>query len=349
MTRFLLSLFSFIGLAFSLCVMQQHARKESSVNHRHVIAQPHLRLLASNNTNDTILINNTVTPIRTDNYYFWDEPKGTIKVDFYRTREEKTFLGTNYNSHSIPHWRIRTQTALLNAWFGRRVRFELGDIYEIDDYTDETQDCFVTLSSFRSNDEIETNERVSVLYVEGLDGNILGCGVVDVPLGTVGSVAGLVVKANDRIGATLAHEMGHILGFRHTADGGDEEVNTYTECGLNLRYPQFTNAVSDVVADRRNSNQVKDDVTGDIYQNRDWRGRSNVMSGFNPWHVLRFWQVGFFHKDYEEIFDDILECWFERSEANTASGNSDNENDNDGDTIEGDGNATTPNIPDMLE
>ena len=100
-------------------------------------------------------------------------------------------------------------------------------------------------------------------------------------------------------GATLAHEVGHIVGFQHTRSVAGT-IASYNECELDLRYPSFGP-----------NDQVVDGDT--VYQHADWFGRVNIMSPFTVEHLFNIFQLGIFRANYEEIFENILNCWFERS------------------------------------
>ncbi|CAB9518556.1 expressed unknown protein (Partial), partial [Seminavis robusta] len=89
-------------------------------------------------------------------------------------------------------------------------------------------------------------------------------------------------------------------------DGAPRGVG-YFRCGLNLRYPQFSN---EMILEK--DLKFWDSVSGELYSYTDWHAESNLMAPAIPGKLL-VWKVGIFTYNYEPIFDDILECWFSRS------------------------------------
>ena len=324
----LICLFLLIGGAstISIAIILREAHQLSqSIEQQQQQQQPLKRLLqASSNGTATNNLKTNNTPRRR-----------SVTIDFYRTVEERSCLGISYQAFSFPRWRLPIQISFLNFWFEGRVHFVVGDIYTIEDafFKQPKLPCFDPLKAFAKSPEIRTKQRISALFVRGLEGSTNGCALLDVPLG--GSVFGnaptlVLTETNDTpiagtlgaqnlIGATISHEMGHVFGLGHTA-WREEQVVAYTKCGLNLRYPEFVGTFTEVVLEPRRSNNIWDNVTGELYQYSDWKGRSNVMASFNPFHILQFWTVGIFSNDYEPIFDEILDCWFTRSAAGGDTG-----------------------------
>ena len=109
-------------------------------------------------------------------------------------------------------------------------------------------------------------------------------------------------------GGILAHEVGHVLGFQHTSLPLEPGlVWPYSRCGLDLRYPRFGE-----------DNEVSDGVTGNVYHHDDWKGRTNLMTRFGIGGVLDGvlnLELGMYKFNYEPIFDQITQCWFERSSS----------------------------------
>ena len=251
--------------------------------------------------------------------------KGTIKVDFYRTFEEKSCLGFTWKQYSMPMWRLRTQMAGLNFWWEGRVNFEMGDVYEIEDESYSKPDCFVALDKFSTDSTaIQNPEHVSVMVVKQILEGTNGCATIGVPLGGLvglkfpaiilgmrneafyGQVPGLTLTT----GGVLAHEMGHIVGYQHVVEPDREGVLEYSDsrCGLNIRYPRFSNKFpSDATNDG-----VWDPVTGERYEHSDWQARTNMMGTSDSvgYFFLQPWRFGLFRYSYEPVFDAILECFF---------------------------------------
>ncbi|CAB9506430.1 expressed unknown protein [Seminavis robusta] len=269
--------------------------------------------------------------------------KGEVTVDFYRLFEEKRWLGIiPYKDYTISKSRMAGQLFWMNYWFDGRVDFILGDIYEIDDsfYYDNPSEMvcgnalirFAARASSGGQDQINNVDRINVLVVPKLGQNINGCASGDVPLGgslnykapafaltrdnTFFYSIGPLVKIafQNLFGYVAGHEAGHIFGLLHTSMPGDvaPQVMEYSGCGLNLRYPQFSN-------EQLLSGDFTDEVSGELYTYADWHGQSNIMSSIRSIATLFIWKAGIFRYNYEPIFDQILECWFSRSSMGTAS------------------------------
>ena len=253
---------------------------------------------------------------------------GTIKLDYYRTYETKTFLFIfRWKSYSISRAGISSQLAALNVWFDGRVKFVRGDVFDYDG-PHENVDAFRELTLFA--DPTSRNlGRISVLVVKSFVGQTVGVALTDIPLGgaaipTWGDVAPALAIMSGRgsfptsfgdigtgvahvTGATLAHEVGHVLGFQHTSLREPGFVYPYSGCGLDLRYPRFGE-----------DNEVPDGVTGEVYHHDDWKGRTNLMTTFGAAGVLDGvlnLELGIYKFNYEPIFDQITQCWFERSSS----------------------------------
>ena len=55
-----------------------------------------------------------------------------------------------------------------------------------------------------------------------------------------------------------------------------------------------------------------DSLTGELYSYTDWHAQSNFMAPDLSGKLL-LWKIGIFKYNYEPVFDQILECWFQRS------------------------------------
>jgi len=265
--------------------------------------------------------------------------KGSITVDFYRTYEDKEFLGIPWRDFSISNGRIHRQIEYLNCFYDKRITFSLGDVYTLEDDSYTTpRTCFEIRNSFL--DDVKDSFRVSVLVVKEFSDSQFGCAFVDSPLGgnfdSFGNrqLPAIVLTANNPVvpvftaglgapligGFLIAHEMGHILGFWHTAANSEFEpfVYSYTSCGIDreVRYPVFSNRIPEGIENKF----VWDDVTGARYDYEDWQGRTNVMAQVTAFNVLQPWKATIFRDDYSSRFDDILECWFEQSKRSAAIG-----------------------------
>jgi len=247
------------------------------------------------------------------------QPFGSVTIDFYRSYEETQFLFFKWRSQSISKARCLAQVKWCNFWYAGRINFVMGNVYDYDDVPHENANPGPELFQFATSENRDLG-RISALYVKSFSNTINGLAIdIDVPLGggdsgiaaatiiTMSSIFDLPIGLNNLFGATLAHEIGHLVGFFHTAEGNYDGVIAYNECGLDLRYPQFNryNTMADT---------VMDPVLGTTYQHKDWNARSNLMTPFTPeTHIPNFYQIGIYKSDYEPVFDQITECWFSRA------------------------------------
>ncbi|CAB9498490.1 expressed unknown protein [Seminavis robusta] len=265
--------------------------------------------------------------------------KGDITVDFYRTYQERQLLGISWKDFSISKSCIRRQIDQLDVLYQGRINFHLGSIYEVDDaYYHTPRVCFDYRDHFLNSDHINDLFRVSVLVVREMGTPNLGCAFVDAPLGGKISDSGervapiLVMSAATTYvpaflsnlgipffgGYLVSHEMGHVLGFAHTATQPEFIPNglvySYTSCGSagQVRYPVFSIQVPEGAKD----GVIWDGVTGDRYDYEEWKGRTNNMASFNTYQVFQPWKVSLFRDAYSSSFDDIIVCWFEQSAQN---------------------------------
>ena len=255
--------------------------------------------------------------------FFGPQAIGTVRLDIYRTFEEKDlFFGwIKYREHSISLWRLGPQIHFLNMWFGGRIHFQLGHVisYNNTDMHEGQASCSTLLNTFAKSDDVQNLDRISVVYTKRLD--IFGCAAgLGVPLGsrTNGKAPAVIVGMSNALpildnpdwglaafaGGTLAHEVGHIVGFSHTA-GDQEYVATYKDCGLDLRYPVFSRDPED--------DPVQDGLRLVEYEYENWHGRSNLMHALSMSHFEEFWHIGIFEDGYSDVFDSIARCWYSQS------------------------------------
>lgn len=231
-------------------------------------------------------------------------------------------------NYAISRFRILQQLWQLNRWYNHRIDFRLGSIQDYDypgmyivsdpfQYTP----CDLMLGNSTG---LFNPRRISAVYSEEYaygDSGFFGCAMSTfAPLGQdrapfVGMANTRVFRADivpidgNSLAITLAHEMGHIFGFRHTLSRIEtaQEMH-FIECGLDLRYPAFLegeDSFSAVDATGRRSS----------YSHDDWNGRLNIMTGGIPPDSLNPVDWGLLdHYEYAAVFDDILRCWFERSQ-----------------------------------
>ena len=291
------------------------------------------------------------------------EPRGTIYLDYYRTYSTWNLPFNlpffEWKFHSISKAQIHGQLKGLNYWYNGRVNFKLGELRDYDGMH-ENVDGLPALYDFARDLDQRNLGRISVLGVKSFSANTgaLGAATLDVPLGggtqvgvpTLGTiqVAPAVIFAKDApsspdtpllnllffaaigfgnlSGALLAHEIGHVLGFRHTASFAAiprESVEQYRECGLDLRYPNFDlQNLDDTQVTGITVNPTTGETKRTTYEHSDWMGRSNVMSGVRVDVLVPAFlrnQFGIYKFGYESVFDQITQCWFERSAAYEAS------------------------------
>jgi hypothetical protein len=136
------------------------------------------------------------------------------------------------------------------------------------------------------------------------------------------SILNLPIGINNLLGTTLAHEVGHVIGFVHPAEPEFETVKTYQECGLDLRYPQFNWCIDDgdtsTTMTTTTDNEVYDPLLDITYRHEDWNARSNIMSrpNFNnlvPVYLANVFGIGLYKSGYGPIYDQITQCWFDRA------------------------------------
>ena len=273
---------------------------------------------------------------------------GTPKVliDFYRTYKVQEIPGVwSYKDYVITKTRLQLQVAWVNMWYQGRVKFVLGNFYEVENpmYLERRTDCFDVLNAFQEDAKAANRYKIaiSVLIVPSVNAN--GCAKVDIPLGgelifrdgeldlvvptvvvgmestTIASIPKVGIQ--NVLGLTLAHEIGHIMGFTHTMNRGEEFVDYYFDfdCQLFLEYPVWSSDTSD--------NVVYDEISGVEYYYEDWKGRTNIMAGGAGVSsvICMPWELSLFSNQYGEVFGQMLECWVQRSgfatTNNTNSGN----------------------------
>lgn len=254
-----------------------------------------------------------------------DKSLGTVRVDFYRTFKESKKLGIiPHKEYSISKLRIYSQMASLNHWYRDRVKFRLGDIrdytveWDLEDLQPNNAECSL-LDEQRVNGFFNTH-RISAVYIDDLhqrtsSGELTflnGCAFIDVTLGDATGAPVTMMSTTTRpidflpfvdantLAATLAHEVGHIFGFKHTA-GSTSYINVYTACGESLEYPTF--APDEDVFERN----------GITYRHKEWGGRTNIMARLTSDQVQNPLSVRLFGDGYDETFTTMVECWFERS------------------------------------
>lgn len=262
-----------------------------------------------------------------------DDSFGTVYIDFYRTFDEtNNIFGFPTKSYHISRARIHEQVSSLNHWFEGRIKFRLGAIndYDIglldfDRIPNGRSSCY--LLDFDDVSGMFNRNRISALYTTRLpyittlgETRLLnGCADIDVPLGN--SPATMIASNqgalglpsfvdNNVVAATLAHEIGHVVGFQHTVTDVND-VYSYQDCGLDLKYPSFA---ADDEGNVLDSSFTLDGVT---YTTDEWKPTINAMAGrrFSFSNALRDpFSISLFGTKYEPIFDSMVDCWFEKSQ-----------------------------------
>jgi len=248
------------------------------------------------------------------------DPIATVTVDFFRSYRQGFILP----QYSISRWRCTTLLAGLNFWFAGRVQFELGNIEEFESdaiYEVDGSACNAILDLVEDKDDSQmfNKGRLSVVVSKKLNG-VFGCRARNgqplfgkTPMAVI-LQSGIVATA----GATLANAVGRAMGLEPVGLDREEGVREYNQCGLDLKYPYFKGQQP---SDKR---VVGDD--GTVYLDRDWRARVNLMNQFQwylgVWAVVSF-QFGLFTNLYAPVFEQIIACWKEQSDANEARGKED--------------------------
>lgn len=258
----------------------------------------------------------------------------TVYIDFYRTYEERSALGGlhTWRHYAISRSRVHQQLwELNNFWYKDRVTFRLGSIRDYD-YPGmfrvtkpfNTTPCEHLLVNATTGGVFDPS-RISAVYSESYDygeEGFFGCASrVFSPLGGKFDGAPFVSLANSRVyqntpimidgntfATTLAHEIGHLLGFDHTLSRQQNSfVQHFEFCGLDIKYPAFLSG--------QDSFAVRDEKgIFTVYNHDEWNGRLNIMSGGIPPDSIFPFNWGLLgHSAYGAVFDKIMECWFEMS------------------------------------
>ena len=246
------------------------------------------------------------------------EPIGTLKLDIYRTFDEN-FL---YRSYAIPEWRVPVIISSLNNWFEGRVKFELGDVYDYHNAAmysvpNGLSPCQL-IREFADSPDRQHKNRVAIVgaaSLGGILGGIFNFGLLACttnggnPLGYNDSPAIIWGTDYKSLGeGSLAHAMGHVLGLGHTSNDFEEGVNTYNECGMDLKYPYYNNAAL--------FDKTVEGEDGTVYEFADWEGQYNIMARFTILNLLQavlFGKMGVYRSGYTEVFESITQCYFSQS------------------------------------
>jgi len=234
----------------------------------------------------------------------------------------------NDGTPAVSPARTLSQTVALNLWYSNLAQFKFSGVTVVSEeyLTNVTLpagcDSATLLSythSFDANSALFELSRclgnpraINIFVVKELSytggRKLNGIAMIDVSLG--GSVAPTVVVAANLFfngAVTLSHEIGHVLGFYHTATYdmvGGAPVYWYRQysCGKQVSYPHF-------YMPEQWSLEV--DVI-----HKTFPGRRSPMGYLN---VYTFVDPGFLVGEYAPVFRQLVNCWKTRSfSANTA-------------------------------
>lgn len=249
--------------------------------------------------------------------------RSIVYIDFYRTYEEEASDdGSVRKKYVIPRSRVYQQLAQLNYWFRGHVTFRLGSIKDYNYpgmyIVDGGKPC--DLLAVNSTSGMFNPNRISAVYSEAYTTqSVGGCAPLFAPLGQDSAAAFVSIARRDPnwpdiipvdgtlFGISLAHEIGHVLGFDHT--GGDSSTERhFRHCGLDLSYPSFRAGDKAFTVSKYGVERT--------YNHDDWEGRTNVMSAGDATldrpTLLHKWGLLDHHR-YGDIFDEIIQCWFSQS------------------------------------
>ena len=241
---------------------------------------------------------------------------GEVQVDIYRT-SGKGFLGLRRSSISRP--RAMLLVRLINYWYNGVVKFSMGDFFDYDDpdaynIPPDLDPCDF-INQFVADGYVQNSNHISVVAANKFSTGpgLLACAAKsNSPLGNDQQPAALVFGAGavtSVAGASLAHSIGHIIGFDHTTSDNDEGVRSYTECGLDLKYPFWQND------ERRDGSVTGSD--GVVYSIDDFQGRTNIMARFTAIALIQgvtTGSMGIYKSGYGPIFEQITQCWFDQAQ-----------------------------------
>jgi hypothetical protein len=214
---------------------------------------------------------------------------------------------------AAPTIRMVEQTIGLNFWYQGTIKFKTNAVKVLT--RADSKDCGGTFVNPEDYFEIPIGQESAALsmltrcyadhstinvFVVKLFGNYNGMARMFAPLNQ-SRAASTIVAANIFLTAaiTLAHEVGHIVGFHHTATwGGAQPVDWITNryCGQEFRYPHF---------------RLDDPWSlAAPPEHQQWPGRRNPMGYLN---IYTFLAPTFFAGNYERVFKGIISCWLDES------------------------------------